>query len=76
MSIAFTAFGIATLNVFGVLASAVGFVSREGVLALELGAGRQIIGLGISVYLGMLCYSVFKAFEQRVVSRINRWHMP
>jgi hypothetical protein len=70
MGAAFAGFSLTTLEVFHMLSANLDFIARFGAVALMEGAGHQLAGLALTLFVALACYLVFKGCERILVDRL------
>lgn len=66
MGLAFFVFGVGTYNFFMQLSANIDLIANYGWMALTDGAARQFVELGLTGYLSMAAYVVFKTCEYQL----------
>jgi hypothetical protein len=70
MGLSFVLFGLASLNLIGVLRANLAFLLRHGADAVRDGGLLQLLELAAYGYAAAACYVVFKLCEKALVERI------
>lgn len=70
LTLCFSLFGIASLNLFLMLRANLRFIGEHGLVALELGGAAQLVMLIVTAYAAMAFYSAAKWFEHCLMNRI------
>ena len=70
LTLCFSLFGIASLNLFLMLRANLRFIGEHGLDALALGGAMQLAVLAATAYAAMGFYALAKWFEHRLMDRI------
>lgn len=70
LTLYFSLFGVASLNLFLMLRANLRFIAEHGVDALAEGGALQLLGLAATAYVAMAFYTLAKWFEYRLMDRM------
>lgn len=73
MGLSFVLFGIASLNLLGMLAANLRFLTEYGIDAVREGGLLQLLELVLYGYLAACFYVVFKVCEKALVLRVTHY---
>lgn len=72
LTLCFSLFGIASLNLFLMLRANLRFLAEHGIDALAEGGALQLLLLAVTAYVAMAFYTLAKWFEYRLMDRMAK----